>query len=96
MWRALRQELGTCEENYTVPGSKSSEKHWPWENGVAQRVQRLVERVLVDSSVGEGIKELRAYQDREVWQGAPQMAEFPVKVVESMASVPFRVPRILE
>ena len=56
----------------------------------------LVEGVIVDSPAGDDTKELRAYQDQEVWQGAPQMVEFQVKSVESMASVLFRVHRILE
>jgi hypothetical protein len=89
--------VGTSEGNYTVLGLILSERHGPRGNGVPQRVQTAAaEGVLVDNRAEEGTTELQACQDPEVWQGAPQMAELPVKAVERMAAVLFRVLQIHE
>lgn len=87
--------MGTSEANYTVLGSILSERHGPRGDGVPQRVQTAAEGVLVDNRAEEGTTELQACQDPKVWQGAPQTAP-PVKAVESMAAVLFRVPQIHE
>jgi hypothetical protein len=55
-----------------------------------------VEGALVDNLAEEGTTELQAYQDPKAWQGAPQIAEIPVKAVESMAAVLFRVLHLHE
>lgn len=87
--------MGTSEGNDTVLGSIPSERHGLRGNGVPPRVQTAAEGVHVDNRAEEDTTELQAYQDPEVWQGAPQAAP-PVKSVESMAAVPFRVLQIHE
>ena len=88
--------MGTYEGNGTFPGSNPSGKHGPPENGVPQRVQTALEGEPVDNLAGEGTTELQAYQDREVWQGTPQKAGFPLNAVESTAAVLLRVLQIQE